>query len=482
MKHAWAGAVLAILAGVGLQGACSTAGSTAAGGAAGGAGKAGASGKAGAAGKGAAGKATAGTSAAGGAQGPREVVGGDCPVDNWTTPHVDLSWKQWVGFGCDAYFFVAPDPSALPPMEWSPCPTDTMGDVPGCEVLGTATTESYVGTKLGKPWTLRGDGTALLNVLRVFGKLPGDGIEGYGAVVEAETAKVVHAQTGAVHGDTFSVGIDWIEGDRYVGQFYPGGKPGDHGGFSGVSGSPPDFVWRGPTAGQTSSAWAGGSSHVFRQLQAIEAFPIPAGPPVVVFDGTSDPLPGFVWESAGDSLFVKVNAGGEAGVLSWSPNDGLRPLLRWSGLEHIATRFATDGTDLVWTEGVGPQSKAYVNETITWMTAPFSLDPAIVESTKRSLGANPTPGFGGGPTRMGVGCGYAATLWSTASDPQATEVKNGLAIVRLSDATRWHIVPKKQPFPLNGVGATCKHVYFRDPAGHPMRIAIDKLPPGGSLP
>lgn len=447
---------------------------------------AGGSSSAGASGMGKAGKAGAGGGKAGdggaAGQGGREVKGNDCPVVPFENDVVDSSWGQWSGFDCELSALVPPSAEKVPPAPWGACP-DALATLSGCQMagsLGFTENDQWVALgNSGKVWEPTPDGGGLLGVIRAVGT-PGAAVLGAMRI----DGTMVSGVNGAYGGTPlkFLFGFAWIADGVSATSVIPKTKGTEHGVLAMKFGEQyPAFTHRGPDSGVMHSDWAVSKSHVFRHLIGIDRFSWDGNGPTPVYRPQDDPdsLAGYMTDTVGDTLFLKVQSGGKGGVLSWTEQDGLRPLLRWYGTyEHIATRWATDGKDMVWLEGEGPQSDIYINEKRTLMTAPYSLDMKTLEATKKPLGPDPVQD-GGLPNPLAVGCGYLASTFVT---PQGPKQSVGLTIVRMSDATRWHLTAKVSPYPLGGVGITCEHVYFRLPNSRVGRVPLSSLPPDGSPP
>ncbi len=457
-----------------------------AGGAAGRAGRGGVGGKGGS--KAGTGGAPGGAAGSGGAPGGatgtgggREVRGGDCPpIGDVENLAIDETWGQWAGFNCDAQVLYAPLDKTFPKLKWGPCPKQ-LAEVPDCEKL------EWFGFPLyGRMWSAAGDKPVVYGSAALLD--PPVPLMGAHAVVtvDGEVLRAfLPAYKPAVPGELhWGYSPDWLGDGVWQLGISPTGPCG--GGSSGLlamrmEDQYPKVTLHVPCAGDTNSNWAVSPKHIFRMQGPIERYTWDGEGPFPVYTPAMDPdgLPAYFRDTLGDTLFLKVNSGGKAGVLAWTEEDGLRPVLRWPGtFEHFAVRFGTDGTDMVWVEGVGKQKSTYIAEKMTLMTAPYSLDAATLEATKREIGPDPIQS-GGGTFPVAVGCGHAATLFVTPAGPTQSV---GLLIVRLSDGMRWTVKGNVPAYPINGVGVTCDYVYAVIIGRGLIRVPIASLPPGGSPP
>ena len=249
----------------------------------------------------------------------------------------------------------------------------------------------------------------------------------------------------------------------------------EHGIIAGRFGEPaPTYVRRLPNDGETSSSWAISGDLVVRSLGGSTAsrwLPENGSPVYPSLPSDPDGLPGYIRHVRGDRVFIQVNANGLSGMNTWTEAEGLKPIVRYYGnYEKTAMRWSTDGKDMAWVEGEGPPTEPYHHPKMTVMTAPYSTDAGVIQATKRGIGKDPVESS---PLPFPVGCGHAATAWSS---PDQTA--NGLAVVRLSDGVWWKLKPNIFPYPARPLGLTCKHVYY-EVANQVLRIRLDSLPAGG---
>lgn len=154
---------------------------------------------------------------------------------------------------------------------------------------------------------------------------------------------------------------------------------------------------------------------------------------------------------AREGIFVGLSGDGDTGVMSWDPAAGSRPLLRWYGdFSRGAGNFATDGVHMVWTQGEGkPPGGSYMDyATTSIMTAPFTTDPATLNSTARRLRSDPGAGILNLFETYVVGCGRAAHFTG-----------EGLFIVRLSDGYSWLVGNRPELSFGKAVGISCDEVF-----------------------
>jgi hypothetical protein len=395
-----------------------------------------------------------------------EVQGGDCPAVTGFGPNVDDTWIQYSGFGCD-HALVIPGPTtpSREPFSWGPCPASA-GSVGDCQQLlgragGLVATGQFVFAKSGA-------GAAILGVLRYSVDPSGTIVEGEISIGEAD-GPILQSMVPA--GQVFWTNLEWFDATSYA--FTMSGTDSDeHGIIAGRFGEPlPTYVRRLPNVKGGTSSWAVSGSLVVRNLTTINASPwLPEDGPLA-YGKDPDGLPGYVRHLLDDRVFIQVNANGLSGMMTWTAADGLKPVVRYYGdFEKSAMRWSTDGHDMIWIEGVGPPSEPYHHPQMNVMTAPYSVDAQAIQKGKRSLGPDPIQSS---PQPLPVGCGYAATAWVN-----DTQTANGLAIVRLSDATWWKLKPTVVPYAARPLGITCEHAYYEF-ANQVLRIRLDSLPPGG---
>ncbi len=181
----------------------------------------------------------------------------------------------------------------------------------------------------------------------------------------------------------------------------------------------------------------------------------------------------------GRDIFFTVGNLQLCGVMSWSPDAGLRPLLRWYGdMTRGAGNFGTDGKDMVWTQSQGTGACLNDGPNPEVWTAPYTTDPAVLQATSHRLRKDIR---GMSPDNFAVGSGYAAR-----SDFFGTPAASGLLIVRLADGYSWTIpgVGDQEKFLYWGqpLGFTDEELFVvagtADMTGTVFRIRLDSLGPG----
>jgi hypothetical protein len=132
--------------------------------------------------------------------------------------------------------------------------------------------------------------------------------------------------------------------------------------------------------------------------------------------------------------------------------------------------IASDGKDMVWTLGEGRKEGEYIWPVLSVITAPYTTDPAAVQS--RRLRSDPNINLN--PDLWAVGCGYGG---------REIVGKNGVQLVRLSDGVAWHLSsPKGSGIGWRDViGFTCEEAFVRIETlsgANVVRIRLDSLGPG----
>lgn len=154
--------------------------------------------------------------------------------------------------------------------------------------------------------------------------------------------------------------------------------------------------------------------------------------------------------------------------MSWTPTDGLRPLLRAYGdVDNAYGNFGTDGHDMVWTYAQG-----YVGEfdyqKLSIMTAPYTTDQQTAQASERRLRSDT---FSFAPQPFRIGCGYAAR-------EAVVGAAMGAVVVRLSDGWSWFVVGKEGvPYPVHPLGLTCDELFLATFTSI-ARVRLDSLGPG----
>ncbi len=182
----------------------------------------------------------------------------------------------------------------------------------------------------------------------------------------------------------------------------------------------------------------------------VKVFPWSLSPAIHIVSPADDPenFKAGQFEVSGDAVFWSTATTFAHGINVWTPTDGTKPFVRYVGdYTRGAADLATDGTDLVWSQGEGKKSNQFVYPTRSIMTAPFTSDPRKLQP--RRLRSAPYTNIGS--FKWVVGCGYAAH----------TGARNGMMVVRLSDGTAWFIGEITSDFALSApLGLTCEEVFF----------------------
>ena len=192
-----------------------------------------------------------------------------------------------------------------------------------------------------------------------------------------------------------------------------------------------------------------------------------------VHEASADPEGLPAWETLvrGKHVLFNVSQGGRTYVMSWDPEHGERPLLRWYGDPlQGAGNLGSDGKDMVWTYAVRKvASTHYTFDEFTMMKGPHTTDPAVLQAAAKPVRPEYDPVFFPGAA-YAVGCGYAA---------HATKGSH-LVVVRLSDGAGW--VVKRLPQPDTdkwhfgqALGVTCDEVFVRAAVGMPNIASIARI-------
>lgn len=214
-------------------------------------------------------------------------------------------------------------------------------------------------------------------------------------------------------------------------------------------------------------------------LGAIKAWAWDLTTSAMVYEAGKDPngLQPHVPIVRGSDIFFSAGNLTLCGVMSWNPNDGVRPLLRrYSDSTWAAGTFGTDGKDMVWTQSQGANACNNDGPNPEVWTAPYTTDPVVLKATARRVRADVR---GMSPDGYAVGFGYAARCDGFGS-PQTPS----LSIVRLSDGYRW-TVPGNNTQTLHWnqpLGLTDQEVLVTGVMANAgstiFRIRLDSLGPG----
>jgi len=199
-----------------------------------------------------------------------------------------------------------------------------------------------------------------------------------------------------------------------------------------------------------------------------------------VYAGGTDPngLQPHVPLVIGKDIFLPVGNLQLCGVMSWTPDAGLRPLLRWySDPTRAAGNFGTDGKVMVWTQSQGTGACHNDGPNPEVWTAPYTTDPAVLQATAKRVRKDVR---GMSAETFVVGEGYAARC-----DSFGSPARHSLSIVRLSDGYSW-VLPgdpehKTHAFAKTlGIagGEVYVHGAVEEMSSTIFRIRLDSLGPG----
>jgi len=172
----------------------------------------------------------------------------------------------------------------------------------------------------------------------------------------------------------------------------------------------------------------------------------------------------------GSAVFFESSDSYHSGINVWTKAAGPRPFVRWiDDTSQGAGDFGTDGADMVWSYGSGPQVVGGGWPNVDVMTAKYTTDPSAIQPRKvrSSLGKHI------GTEPWVVGCGYAA---------HQGDLSN--FIVRLADGVTWTLPYDDTNGPLTFVqplGITCTEAFFLGQFGgrwNVARLRLDSLGPG----
>jgi hypothetical protein len=414
---------------------------------------------------------------AGGTSGmPEAGTDADGATDGDTCPpvappaNVPAGWVETKPHACDCRIYV---PGSLdqmpPPIEWEPCPGESLQDV-DCRIMKTTSAGQSV---LYAP-PLFAPGQNGGSPLLMFDRLKVGGDPNFYLFLIAEMdgpVRVAFLRAGPSV-DSCALNIQGVAEGKYAYNIVRDGPSGRGMLAGGIDSLHPSIVQKIPDGDpanfDVSSQWL-----LRKTIGPYTVSSWDGTSNEVVYDPGKDPdgLAAHNSQLVGGDVFFNVSVAGMSGTMAWSKTTGLRPLLRWYGDPNKATDdFGTDGKDMVWTygEGILPGLGQYSKLSI--MTAPYTLDPAVAQATSRRLRSDPMT-FGVLPYR--VGCGYAARLVGDDQDGAS------LLVVRLSDGVSWKLKGKDpMNYPTDAIGLTCDEVFFADPASRVGRVRIDSLGPG----
>jgi hypothetical protein len=414
---------------------------------------------------------------AGGTSGmPEAGTDADGATDGDTCPpvappaNVPAGWVETKPHACDCRIYV---PGSLdqmpPPIEWEPCPGESLQDV-DCRIMKTTSAGQsviYPGSMLFAPQSA---GPPLL----LFGrnKVGGDPDFYLRLIAEVDGAvRVAFLRAGTAAKSCALIGTGLAEG-KYAYNIARDGPTGQGMLAGSIDSLHPTIVQ--PLDGTDVPSFDVSSQWLLRK--GVGPYSVSSWDGTsseVVYDPGKDPdgLAAHASQLVGGDVFFNVNSGGLSGTMAWSKTTGLRPLLRWYGdVNKASGDFGTDGKDMVWTYGEGSLPEFLEYSKLSIMTAPYTLDPAQAQAKSHRLRSDPQSVT---PSRYHVGCGYAAR--DVGSDTDG----NSLLVVRLSDGVSWKLKGKDpMTYTAEATGLTCDEIFFADPASRVGRVRIDSLGPG----
>lgn len=414
----------------------------------------------------------------------------DADADADTTPpnpcgafprpsEVPDDWEDFPDYGCDCPMFIPGAKGTLPPpIEWEPCPAAVPAAL---QCRWMKVTWSDAPGRLAFPWfspALSLDaqtGTPLLFFSRVLSDEP----QGAGPIVYLVAE--VDGEVRAAFASTMDpngcvVGLANAQENRYAVRVT---DPSFEGVIVGALGARPAVKYKAAINPELHSDWEVSADWIVRFKSRYTMTSWNLQTTVVPYDQAKDPdgMPALGYALQGKDFFWEVGVSSYRGIMSWNPVDGARPLVRWFGdWTQAAGNFATDGKDMVWEYGKDqdPNGPNYLTRSI--MTAPYTTDPALAQSTARRLRSDPGS-FAVFP--YVVGCGHAVRKVSITG--------NDLLIVRLSDGVSWTLygdtAANQYAFSyMQPVGVTCNDIFVTAQVPPEprqiLRIPLSALGPG----
>jgi len=350
---------------------------------------------------------------------------------------VPAGWQEYTGWSADCPLYV-PGPGAQmpPPIEWEPCPAPPVPPELGCrrmKITWDGTIGFYPNFSLD-PQT----GAALLQFTRTGPDYNNSVF--YRLVAEADgPVRTALLQTNASWDCQFfeqsladgRFAVSAVT--RLQGSGADAGKEEEGVVAGGIDDRTPTTVLKLPADPTAHSDWRISSDWIVQTKYFPKAWTWDLSSTTTIYDPAQDPdgLPAYLPIIHHKDVFVIVGDFGLCGVMSWNPTVGLRPLLRWYGdPTRGAGNFGTDGVDMVWTYTTGAHAcHTDMEDSREVWTAPYTVDPAQVQSTARRLRSD-VRGLTG--HSYAVGFGYAAR-GSDFGSPRT----NSFFIVRLSDGVSW---------------------------------------------
>ncbi len=396
---------------------------------------------------------------------------------------VPPGWVQWTGWSAACPIYI-PGPGAElpPPIEWEPCP-DAVHSQASCIRMK----DTWGGSSVSIFTRLWRDPESGIPLLKFARPVPALGIQLVPFIIAEADGKVRHAQLypltlGTSDCDYFSE--DFNDG-LYVIDAPLRLQAGSDSGTSTIDG-----VIGGPMSVAAPSVLAQTNENSDWRVSKIWLVQLTLGKVNAwtwdgklshnVYAGGTDPngLQPHVPLVIGKDIFLPVGNLQLCGVMSWTPDAGLRPLLRWySDPTRAAGNFGTDGKVMVWTQSQGTGACHNDGPNPEVWTAPYTTDPAVLQATAKRVRKDVR---GMSAETFVVGEGYAARC-----DSFGSPARHSLSIVRLSDGYSW-VLPgdpehKTHAFAKTlGIagGEVYVHGAVEEMSSTIFRIRLDSLGPG----
>ena len=397
--------------------------------------------------------------------------GGDagCPDEN-VPSQVPIGWDEVTDWSCDCRLFIPGSPEALPePVTWKPCPDH--GDGLDCRQMVTDWTIYDAALPMPKFARIL-DGRPALAMRRNAWPVFTDMI--------AELDGPVHNAMLMVWSDKNDPGCKTSDASLSSGKYLfnlrgddadSKGYSSAEGAYGGKIGEPPAVLTRDDT--DLVVSWYA-SDKLLARVDTTFALSVTnwsfQGETFITSPAT-DP-DGLQTEHVivrDDAVFWTASNAYAAGLMIWTPEGGVQPLVRWIGDGTRGARnLGTDGENFVWSEGEGKAANEPYYPVRRVMAATYTTDPKKLEP--RTLRSH--PGSILGARQWVVGCGMAAN---------GSTAPNQVAVVRISDGWSWTVPVYNDMALYEAVGITCNEVIVwgavegRSTVG---RIRLDSLGPG----
>lgn len=398
---------------------------------------------------------------------------------------VPKGWVEFTDWSCDCRFYV-PGEGVMPdPIAWEPCPEPAPQNI-DCRYMTPfwAQRTSWVmstylaysnhptlGPVLAFTRTnFRPEIASPTGLMTVIAQADGEVLNGF--FQRHGVNDGCYHRVSSVNGDVFTLSVSGAFAHVWD-QSMTGGVGGSLRGRPRVVRKHTDYAARSVYASDAWLVeWKGGSMTVMDWDASSPERIYPT-------EATAPSLPAMKTHYVANEVFFTVNADGNVGVMSWDPDAGVRPLLRWyDDPSRGAGDFGTDGVDMVWVEGDGKPPGGWYHEFENKQirAAPFTTDPVVAQGQGRRLRSLPKEQAVTDPNEaFVVGCGLAA---------HTSRVPCRMTVIRLSDGYAW-FVPCAEPLQdwywHQTLGITCEEVFVL--AGHQKeaftptiaRVRLDSL-------